>query len=135
MSHEVNAMRRGERLATFSAAFIDHLARQLDGSEFEEQAWPNQLDETPGRRRSYDTDLAEWQLARLRLNENALLVMEKAVQYRTALYVADQKTSARLGERYQPIWVVGAPRTGGSYLTAELIRAMGYDPLSTPALM
>lgn len=61
--------------------------------------------------------------------------MEKAVQYRTALYVADQKTSARLGERYQPIWVVGAPRTGGSYLTAELIRAMGYDPLSTPALI
>jgi hypothetical protein len=116
-----------------SPVFIDFLARWLDNSGFAGEPWFDQRTETLSNSITVMRCAAGYRLERL-LTEAAAQAAIEAV-YRRFYGLLMNCSSALDGarERYRFISVVGAPRTGGSYLTGELFCALGYDPTGVPA--
>ncbi len=56
----------------------------------------------------------------------------RAYELLTAMLTGQPAKLALLHERYRFVCVVGCPRHGGSYLTKELFRALGHDPMQVP---
>jgi hypothetical protein len=115
-----------------SPVFINFLAQVLSGQPFAGEAWADQRSEALAR---------PDELFNRRANEAAALVMSKAAgrrhlsrAYRLlhALLAGDLKPVQALQARFHFINILGIPRTGGSYLTAELYQAIGMVPEQVP---
>jgi hypothetical protein len=112
--------------------FVDFLNHVIDGQSFMGHEWYDQLSE----------DLnTEQQNLLLRANENAKKVIEspqgqqaivRAYQLFVALLVGDIAPIRELQFRFHFINIIGVPRHGGSYLTKELYRSLGYEPDKVP---
>ena len=59
----------------------------------------------------------------------------RAYELFVALLIGDVDTIRAVQQRFRFVLVVGAPRSGGKYLTKELFRALGYDPSRVPAVL
>jgi len=116
-----------------SPVFIDFLARALNPAGFADESWHDQLSEqlsgAPGRMR----ERASVQLQRLALDPTARAAISSAYGWFQQLAISNLEALRRLHERFRFIAVVGVPRSGGSYLIAELFSALGYEPSSVPA--
>jgi hypothetical protein len=116
-----------------SPVFIDFLARFLGTTGFTEESWHDQLSEelsgAPRRMR----DRSSVQLQRLALDGTAQAAISSAYGWFRELAISNLDSLRRLHERYRFTAVIGIPRSGGSYLIAELFSAMGYEPTSVPA--
>ena len=122
-----------EQTAPLSAVFIDFVSRWLDKSDFANEKWPDQLSEQLIRSQVAARAKAKWRLERLLSDERAQSSIEGVYQYFQDLMSGRADSLKRIHRQYQFHAVVGAPRTGGSYLTAELFSALGYEPTRVPA--
>ncbi len=124
-----------DRELPISPAFITFLAQWLHKRPFEHEIWPDQLSEA--------LSLADEQLQR-RASDAAEQVMSdatgralvaRAYSLLFALLTGDLASLQELQSRFHFISVVGIPRTGGSYVTAELYRALGMVPEQVPSAL
>jgi hypothetical protein len=115
-----------------SPAFVRFLAQRLATGHPEREPWPDQISEGLWH--------AKPELARI-TRECAERVMRdrigrehvaRAYALFVALLTGNLDALATFHARYRFIAVIGIPRTGGSYLTAELYRALGIAPEAVP---
>jgi hypothetical protein len=114
-----------------SPVFVDFLSHHLDGRPFSGE-WVDQVSEA--------LSFALPELQR-RATEHAPRVMNdargrthvaRAYGLLLALMTGDLAPLRDIQFRFHFVNIIGIPRTGGSYLTAELSRALGYDPDKMP---
>jgi hypothetical protein len=116
-----------------SPVFIDFLARFLGTAGFAEETWHNQLSEqlSGGQQQTRKRDGT--QLERLAHDSTARAAVDSAYGWFRELATSNLDALRRLHERYRFVTVIGIPRSGGSYLIAELFAGLGYEPSSVPA--
>lgn len=124
---------QGGQQLPLSPVFIDFLARWLDNPQFAGELWFDQRTETLSNFTTVMRCMARHRLERLLTDETAQEAIEAVYRRFYGLAMNCSETLKGAHERYRFISVVGAPRTGGSYLTGELFRALGYDPERVPA--
>ncbi len=117
-----------------SAGFIDFLAFWLERGEFDGQQWADQTKETLKSRFELRFS-ANMRLQRLIMNESAQRLLERARALADSVKSGNQTYLRELHRTNQFMVIVGAPRTGGSYLTAELFSSLGYEPSAVPTLI
>jgi hypothetical protein len=121
-----------DRELPVSPVFINFLAQRLCGRPFEREIWANQLSETLARG---DEDLhrraaeaAEFVMGNATGRES----LARAYSLLFALLTGMLVPLDELLSRFHFVNVIGIARTGGSYLTAELYRAIGMVPEQVP---
>ncbi|MGE0388165.1 MAG: hypothetical protein AB7Q97_25860 [Gammaproteobacteria bacterium] len=121
-----------DRQLPVSPVFVDFLLHVIDDLPFEPTHWGDQLSEdlTSGQREVLQ-----------RAASNATRVMKSSAGQRhiaraygllVALMAGDMEAIRDLQLRFHFINVIGVPRNGGSYLTKEIYRSIGYDPNRVP---
>ena len=125
-------IRLTDRQLPVSPVFVDFLRQSLAGGNFKEAKWHDQLsEELSTEQRDVIKQAAE----------NAKLVIEspagqekvkRAYELLIALMTGDTDKIRDLQFRFHFINIIGVPRHGGSYLTKELFRSLGYDPEKVP---
>ncbi len=118
-----------------SPAFIEFLARSLDAAGFSEETWHDQLSEELREGPRTTRKRANIQLQRLALDGTAQAAINSAYGWFRQLATSNLDALRKLHDRYRFIAVIGVPRSGGSYLIAELFAALGYEPSSVPAVI
>ncbi len=125
-------IRLTDRQLPVSPVFVDFLRHALSGESFSDAKWHDQLSE------ELSTEQRE---VIQRAAENAKLVIEseagqqkvkRAYELMVALLTGDTNAIRDIQFRFHFINIIGVPRHGGSYLTKELYRALGYDPEKVP---
>ena len=120
-----------DRELPVSPVFVDFLARAVSRQPFDPQIWAEQRSET----------LAPKAVDPNRAADAAAIVMDSAFGRETlaraytllfALLTGDLEPLHELQSRFHFVTVIGIPRAGGSYLTAELYRALGMAPERVP---
>lgn len=124
-----------DRELPVSPVFIEFLAQVLSGRPLDRQIWPDQLSETllvcdDDRQRSV-TEAAALVMGEAAGRE----LLARAYSLLFALLTGDLLPLHELQSRFHFINVIGIPRTGGSYLTAELYRAIGMLPEHVPSAL
>ena len=118
-----------------SKDFIDFLFRLRSGEEFKEN-WFDQLSEQlkPGSAQQVEERLRRLEGQRLAdpVIKEALL---KSYNLTVALLIGETDMVRRFLAPYRFIFVVGCPRSGGSYLTKQAYLALGHDPERIPGLV
>ncbi len=121
-----------DRELPVSPVFIDFLARVLSGRPFDREIWAEQRSEA----------LSPNGVDPKRATDAAALVMGSALGRERlaraytllfALLTGDLAPLRELQSRFHFVNFIGIPRTGGSYLTAELYRALGMVPEQVPS--
>lgn len=121
-----------DRELPVSPVFIQFLAQVLSKRPFEREIWADQRSEALLR---CGDDLQR------SANEAAAVVMgnpagrewlARAYGLLFALLTGDPGALQELHARFHFVNIIGIPRTGGSYLTAELYRALGMAPEQVP---
>lgn len=118
-----------------SDEFLNFIHTWLTGVEFDGASWANYGQEKPERigRRSRDMSHQLWQS--ITKSETAMRHLGRAYELFTALLMGDIDAIRAVQQRFRFILVVGAPRSGGKYLTKELFRALGHVPSRIPAVL
>jgi hypothetical protein len=116
-----------DRELPISPVFIHFLAQLLSGRPFDGEIWSEQRSEALTRD-EFQTDRASEAAAIVMASETGRERLTRAYTLLFALLTGDLAPLHDLQARYQFVGVVGIPRTGGSYLTAELFRALGMQP-------
>ena len=116
-----------DRELPISPVFIRFLAQVLSGRPFDREDWAEQRSEAlspnesdPHSASDAATIVMGSKMGRERLTQAYTLLF--------ALLTGDLAPLHDLQSRYHFVNFVGIPRTGGSYLTAELFRALGMQP-------
>jgi hypothetical protein len=121
-----------DRELPVSPVFVRFLAQELRGIPFDQEIWADQRSES----------LTPSQVDPQEVAAAAAIVMGSAVgRERLAraytllfsLLTGDLAPLHELQSRFHFVNVIGIPRTGGSYLTAELYRALGRVPARIPS--
>jgi hypothetical protein len=121
-----------DRELPVSPVFVHFLAQVLERLPFDREVWAEQRSETLS---SNEVDLN-------RVADAAALVMgsafgrerlTRAYTLLFALLTGDLGPLSELQSRFHFVTCIGIPRTGGSYLTAELYRALGMVPEHVPS--
>ncbi len=125
-------IRLSDREFPVSPVFVDFLSHIVEERPFDGAQWHDQLSE----------ELSNQQQEVLaRAAENAAKVMAMPVGQRhigrayelfVALMTGDVDKIKDIQFKFHFINVIGVPRNGGSYLTKEIYRALGYDPEKVP---
>ncbi len=120
-----------DRELPVSPVFVHFVAQLLRGLPFEGERWAEQRSESLSL---MDSDLD-------RVAADAALVMgsaagrerlARAYTLLAALLIGELSPLHDLQARFHFVTFIGIPRTGGSYLTAELYRALGLVPAHVP---
>jgi hypothetical protein len=118
-----------------SPAFIRLLARRLAGDDPPHEPWPDQRSEELVRpdaeERARAAEAAEQVMRDVRGRE----WVARAYTLLVALLTGELAPLQAIQARFHFISVVGIPRSGGSYLTAELYRALGIEPHRVPTVI
>jgi hypothetical protein len=118
-----------------SAVFLDFLAGFCGGEGFTQQSWHQQQSEQLGRSGHAARERAAGSLAQLLQNEASRSAIARAYQWLRELASSNLEALRQLHDRYRFFAVIGVPRSGGSYIAAELLTALGYEPASVPAAL
>ena len=118
-----------------SKDFLDFLFRFRSGKDFNE-TWYDQLSEKlkPGSQ----MDVEE----RLKKHANKPLtdqVIQQAIMqsynYTVAILLGEIEKIRQALQKYKFIFVIGCPRSGGSYLTKQIYLSLGMEPEKVPGLL
>jgi hypothetical protein len=118
-----------------SPVFIEFLARFVNPAGFSAETWHEQLSEQLSGPQKNTPKRAEVQLQSLALDRTAQAAIDSAYGWFRQLATSNLDALRQLHERYRFISVIGIPRSGGSYLIAELFSALGYEPAAVPAVI
>jgi hypothetical protein len=115
-----------------SPAFIEFLHHQIDGRKID-TAWHDQLSEAlvPAdfeRRVKYAESVANAVLQ----HPTGQQAIYRAYELFTAMLLGQADKIASFHERFRFVCIVGCPRHGGTYLTKQLFRALGFDANQVP---
>ncbi|MDR3416135.1 MAG: hypothetical protein P4L83_08110 [Nevskia sp.] len=125
-------IRLTDRELPVSPVFIDYLAHLLDGRPYDDDEWANQTSEALNYGLPELQRRAESAAPRVIDDPQGRACIGRAYSLLMALLTGDFQPIADLQKRFDFVNVVGIPRTGGSYLTAELYRALGIEPRHVP---
>lgn len=121
-----------DRELPVSPVFVHFLGQWLHGKPVEREVWADQ--------RSELLSLPHVDLDRLADAGTAVMgtpagraKLARAYTLLFALIVGDVATLHEFQSRFHFITCIGIPRTGGSYLTAEMYRALGFLPEYVPS--
>ena len=117
-----------DRELPVSPVFVDFLAHLVDGREFTDREWYDQLSEQLNYAQRDLVQRAPKDAERVMADARGRAAIARSYHWLLALLVGNQQALRELQLRYHFVNVVGIPRTGGSYLTQELYRALGIDP-------
>jgi hypothetical protein len=119
-----------------SEQFLEFIDSWLTGVEFDGGTWATYGQERPerfGRRLSPGTSHELWQ--RIADSSAGMRYLGRAYELFVALLIGDVDAIRAVQQRFRFVLVVGAPRSGGKYLTKELFRALGHEPSRVPAVL
>jgi len=125
-------IRLTDRELPVSPVYIDFLAHLLDGRAFDDGEWADQTSEALNYGLAELQRRAEIAAPRVMNDERGRAHIARAYNLLLALLIGDFAPVAELQRRFHFINVIGIPRSGGSYLTAELYRALGMAPRTVP---
>ncbi|MDB5973297.1 MAG: hypothetical protein JWR07_57 [Nevskia sp.] len=125
-------IRLTDRELPVSPVFIDFLAHLLDGRPFDDREWADQTSEALNFGLPELQRRAEAAAPGVMNDARGRAHIGRAYSLLLALLTGDFAPIGELQQRFHFINVIGIPRTGGSYLTAELYRALGIAPHSVP---
>lgn len=115
-----------------SPVFIEFLHHRIEGTRAE-HPWHDQLSETltPAdfERR---VQLAESVAERVLQDPLGQRTILRAYELFTALLLGKMDALRAFQQRHRFVCVVGCPRHGGTYLTKQLFRALGFEPAAVP---
>lgn len=117
-----------DRELPVSPVFIDFLAHLVDGRPFGGEIWHEQRSETLNMSQQALAQRAPREAERVMASPLGRQAIARAYQWLLALLTGNVAALRELQLRYHFVNVIGIPRTGGSYLTQELYRALGYEP-------
>jgi hypothetical protein len=119
-----------------SEQFLEFIHAWLDGAEFDGSTWATFGRERPERFGGRSSPRRSDQL-RLRIagSDSGMRHLGRAYELFVALLIGDVDAIRAVQQQFRFILVVGAPRSGGKYLTKELFRALGHDPTRIPAVI
>lgn len=115
-----------------SPVFIDFLLHIVEGIPFEGAQWGDQLSEvmiSDQRRIVAEAPENAKRVLGHKLGQEAI---GRAYKMLLTLLTGDVDTIKDIQLKFHFVNVIGIPRNGGSYLTKELYRSMGYDPTKVP---
>lgn len=121
-----------DRELPVSPVFVDFLAHVVDGRPFTDHEWHDQLSEKLNRAQRDIAQQAPKDANRVMANPRGRAAITRSYQLLYAMLVGDANALKDLQLKFHFINVIGIPRNGGSYLTKELFRALGYDPTKVP---
>lgn len=115
-----------------SPVFVDFLAHLLDGRPFDDREWAEQRSELLNYGQNQLQERAAREAPRVMNDSRGRDCIGRSYGLLLALLSGDPAPLRELQIRFHFVNVVGIPRTGGSYLTAELYRALGLEPARVP---
>lgn len=129
------AIKLTDRELPASPAFIDFLAHWLDARPYESAPWADQRSERLNRDQPELQRRAAQVAPRVMNDPRGRAQVARAYALLLALLTGDLAPIRELQFRFHFVNVVGIPRSGGSYLTAELYRALGLEPAQVPGTL
>jgi hypothetical protein len=118
-----------------SPIFVDFIARKCDGMGFDGQVWPNQLSEELSAENVDMARCAEYRLRLLVSSPQAQRAITRTYEWFRELITGRVDALRELHRQYQFVAIIGIPRSGGSYLTAEFYKSLGFNPEAVPAAL
>ncbi|HEY5789954.1 MAG TPA: hypothetical protein VIX81_04965, partial [Gammaproteobacteria bacterium] len=115
-----------------SPVFVDYVATVISGGEFAPSEWHNQLSEELSTQQAEVLKKAQENAARVMDSELGKRFVGRSYELFLALLSGDVDKIRDIQFRFHFINVIGVPRNGGSYLTKEIYRALGFDPEKVP---
>lgn len=124
-----------DRELPVSPPFITFLADTLAGGRSDPEFWPDQTSEALVRGEAGESQRIAEAADRVMQDARGRSLVARAYTLLVALLTGDLEPFAALHSRFRFINVIGIPRTGGSYLTAELYRSVGLAPERVPSAL
>ncbi|MBS0393164.1 MAG: hypothetical protein JSR54_00990 [Proteobacteria bacterium] len=126
--------RLSDRELPASLPFVSFLEQWIAGGPTHE-VWADQTSEglkaaDPARLQRVRSDVNQ-----LMAHAEGRLCVRRAYELLVALLIGDIESLRTWQAGHQMICVVGIPRSGGSFLTAELFRSIGLDPVAVPGTL
>lgn len=115
-----------------SPVFVDFLAHIVDKREFSGANWHDQLSEELSNDHVKVMQQAQENAQRIMASEQGQRYIARAYQLFLALLTGDTDQIRDIQFRFHFVNIIGVPRNGGSYLTMEAYRALGYDVDKVP---
>lgn len=113
-----------------SPAFVAFLDERVTGAHPPPSRWADQTREELARGRPH----GDWQAraSRVMADAGGRERVARAYSLLAALLVGSREALQSIHSAFRFVAVTGIPRSGGSYLTAELYRSIGLDPAAVP---
>jgi hypothetical protein len=115
-----------------SPVFVDFLSHIVDKQAFDDTKWHDQLSEELNTDHKDVIKKAAENAKKVMGTELGQRCVARSYQLFLALLTGDVEKIKDIQFRFHFINVIGIPRNGGSYLTKELYRSIGYDPEHVP---
>lgn len=116
-----------------SPVFINFLAQWLSGPPFEAEIWADQRSEALSGGDAEPIGSAPNAAELVMSNATGREYVARAYTLLVAMLTGTMAPLEELQSRFHFVNVIGIPRSGGSYLTAELYRAIGMTPAQVPS--
>ncbi|MET0600221.1 MAG: hypothetical protein ABWZ57_20400 [Mesorhizobium sp.] len=119
-----------------SEQFLEFLVSWITAREFDSSNWATFGEERPepiGRPMSLGASQELWR--RVAGSDVGVRHLGRAYELFVALLIGDVDAIRAVQQRFCFFLVIGAPRSGGKYLTKELFRALGHVPSRIPAVL
>lgn len=121
-----------DRELPVSPVFIDFLAHVVDERPFADHEWHDQISEELNFAQRDIVERAPKDAERVMADPRGRQAIARSYQWLMALLTGDLAALREVQLRFHFVNVIGIPRNGGSYLTKELYRALGYEPTTVP---
>ncbi|TDY16779.1 hypothetical protein B0G81_7889 [Paraburkholderia sp. BL6665CI2N2] len=119
-----------------SEQFLGFVDAWLSGAEFDGSNWASFGQERPQRLGRGLSGSASTQLQqRVADSATGMSLLRRAYELFVALLIGDVDAIRAVQQQFRFALVVGAPRSGGKYLTKEMFRALGHIPNRVPAVI
>jgi hypothetical protein len=115
-----------------SPVFVDFLAHIIDNKDFEKAKWGDQLSEELSSDQKQVIEQAAANAQRVIASPEGQKYIARSYELLVALLTGNLEVIKDIQLRFHFINIIGAPRNGGSYLTKELYRSLGFDPDNVP---
>ena len=124
-----------DRELPITADFIDFIAHLLDGRPFEGQLWSDQqVGGSPLPQLRHPEQLQR-DADRVMQDPRGRALILRIYDLFSALLTGNLAPLRELQSRFHFVSIVGTPRSGGTYLTAELCEALGYNSVAIPDVL
>jgi hypothetical protein len=115
-----------------SPAFIRFLAQRLSHGATDSQIWPDQISEQLVHSDDEPSDKVSQLAEQVMRTQQGRDWVVRAYSLFVGLLTGTLDSLAEFQSRFRFITITGIPRSGGSYLTAELYKSLLIDPYRVP---